>query len=355
MPWPVPDRWDPSESHGAVSRVDVWSRGVLQDSVTEIVDGWVNEKWATGIRATLSLDVPDSLQWERWLDLPELELQPYSGMSWGPSEHLLPLGVFPVRPQRRALPGDGRFRITADDRWSRVAAAQLHRPRLAYVGFIGDTVARLITEAGLAWDRIHPVNLTPIRVPRVQVSDGTPTPPVMWDVDRHKIITELCTSIGAEAFFDRAGQAVVQDRATTPGTNLFDGPKGTISSIEPIPGDEAFNVVTVSGNGNGAFATQMVTNPFSPANAYRIGERVYPYSSSDITTQDQAERAAIALLAEKSAPAFGWTIECVPDPSRMPGDLVWVTTKDLGVFAGAVEEVSHPLVGGLQTVKLGAL
>jgi hypothetical protein len=90
----------------------------------------------------------------------------------------------------------------------------------------------------------------------------------------------------------------------------------------------------------------------NPAHRSKIRKRSLRYSSALIFTREQAFEVAASLLSQKSVSA-GWNVTCIPDPSRMPGDICQVVTG-LGSFLGVVEEVTHPLGDGPQTVKLSA-
>ena len=361
MPWPAPSRWNPAESHEARVRVDIWSKGVYVDSAYEIVDGDVTEKRVTGIRSTLSLTVEDSPQWEDWLSRPSCELYVWSGMGWGATEHLCPLGVFPVLPANRSAPGDGTFRIDADDRWQHVAGARFYQARLASIGHIRDVIAELVTGAGIRWSWPHPLTGTPTRIPRVEASSYAPTPGIIWEPDRSKVIGDLAESIGAEVFYDRAGQAVIRDRAAVRGRDLFDGPGGTVVKIEPSTGSlkDVANTVVITSTGADSIvlASRTIIDPFHPAHPDRIGGvRVYPWSSPDVTDREQAETAIDALLAKVSEPARSWSVECAADATRMAGDLLWVTADAYPEpFAGIVDEVKHPLGRGNQELRLVAV
>lgn len=344
--WPInPEfRWEPGRSHRAISRVDVWSAGKLQASGMEILDGSVTEKRVTGVRASLSLSVPPTTEWLDLFDLPLLEIRPYAGISWGRSEFLCPMGVFPVMPPERKLPQSG-ISINADDRWQVIQQNDLLYYWPGPAAWASALAARLMTESGLSPD------------PAVNVTKDVQSPAIMWDKSRHDLIAGYLEPIGAEAYVDRTGQPVIQDRATTPGRNLTDGEGGTVVSISSTADwSKVYNAVGVTSSKNDVVLDPVVvsiTDPLHPAHYSKIGRRSMRYSSQLISNFGDAYNAAVAQLEKVSAPALSWSVTCVPDPTRMPGDLITVTT-DLGAVQAVVQEVSHPLGPGAQTIKLGA-
>lgn len=361
--WDVSSRWDPARAYRHAAVVEVWSESKLIATTDQFVDGQVSEKRVTGIRRSLSLSVEPTRQWLRWLRMPMLELAVWSGFSWGRSEELLPLGVFPVLAPGLSAPLT-KVDVDADDWWQRVVSADFMIPQASYPGSIRDAIARLVSEVHIGGTRIHPVTKVEVGEPLITASSTAVMPNVVWgDKSRHETVVELCESIGAEAFIDRYGRPVVQDRANQPGRDLSDGPGGTVRSVSTsVDWTPVRNTVYVEPHSSTKdiitpFDPVMyaITEPAHPANVFHIGQRTVKLSSPLILDHDQAVKAAVAELAKRSAPALSWSVACDPDPSREPGDELTVTTRDLGSVRGVVEEVTHPLGDGAQTVKLGAV
>jgi hypothetical protein len=355
--WDVPARWDPSRSHDAISRVDIYSRREFVASTDAIADGMVTEKRASGVRATLDLTLDPTPEWLEWLALPNVELAPYAGMSWGTTEHLCPLGVFPVAPPELSVPVK-QVSISAQDRWSLIdrddftyvqsSYAYVWMPDEEHVATvpISRAVVQMINQTNLGADVDN------------RATNLANLPDMLLDKSRHQTILDFVESIGAEVFVDRLGQPVIQDRANQAGRDLTDGDNGTIISAtakEDLAG--VVNRIGVSTSNRDAVFFPVfvaITDPEHPAHEDRIWKRSLRYSSPLLTSADQALTAGRAMLEEKSTKARSWTVTCVPDPSRMPGDIVTVTC-DLGTITGVVNEVRHPLGDGEQTVVVGAL
>lgn len=345
--WAVPDRWDPSRGHRGISRVEIWAGGVVVDSTDDIIDGSVVEKNVTGIRSNLTLSVEPSRQWLDWLALPGVSLRPFSGMQWGTGDTgsaECPLGVFPVDPPTLTLPADA-IQVQVNDLWQRVVQADFLYARFSPRGDIRSAAAGLIDEVGVG---------TTI----VTASRGDGLPPLLWDKSRHETIAGLVDSIGAEAFWDRLGRPVLQDVTTQVGADLVDGENGTVVTVSSSADwSQVVNQIAVTSSNNDVVfppAVVSITDPDHPAHEWRIGARTLKVSSPLLLTRDQAFAMGWSLLQKKSAPALSWSVSCVPDPSRQPGDVINVTTG-LGAVRAVVQEVHHPLGDGPQTIVLGAV
>lgn len=352
----VPQRWDPGASHRKVTRVQVWSSGGYVTTTEDIKGGSVTEQWQSGVRARLSLTVDSSPQWLKWLSLPSLELRVFSGMAWGNDEFLCPLGVFPVDPPEVSLPRKD-ITISAQDRWSLIVLdnftyvqssyAYVWRPDAERVSTvpISRAVVSMINETNLGSDVDN----------RATRLDSLPN--VMLSKTRDETIRDLIESIGAEVFVSRTGKPTIQDKSSQPGRGISDGRGGSLVSIsksQDLTG--AFNRVGVSStNSDAVFAPVFVeiTDPEHPAHYRKIRKRALQQSSPLLTSPAQALVMARSLLATKAS-VVSWSVECFPDPSRMPGDVVPVTSEDWGTISGVVTEIQHPLGPGNQTFKLGA-
>lgn len=355
--WASSDRWDLGRSVAPTARVELWSRSQLVASSVPFSDGSVTETWATGPRATLTLTVDPSRQWLDWLALPALELLPYAGVSWGQTQEEIPLGVFPV-----LFPGVSAplktITLNCQDHWQYVTKAKFLYPIMSYPGKIRDVAARLVSELGIGAGRIHPVTQEPVAVPLVTASSTAPMTPVLWQDSRSGAVADLVESIGAEAFINRYGQPEIRDRVSQPGTDLVDGMGGTVASVDPsVDWSKVVNSISATSTNNGVVfdpAIASITDPLHPASVDNIGPSFDVYSSPLILDRTQALLAAQAQLAKRSAPARAWSVQCVPDPRRMPGDEFTLTTAVHGANQVVVQEVTHPLGDGLQSVKLGA-
>lgn len=359
--WPLPadGRWNPAASHQSIGRVELWSNGDLVAGDVPFIDGSVTEKWVTGICGTMSLTVPPTPQWQRWLALDAVELLPYAGVKFGPTtEYVVPLGVFPVLFPGIELPSKG-ITLNAEDYWQYVASATFLYPIMSYPGTIRDVAARLITDLSIGGKRTHPITKESVNRPNLLATNVTSTvTSVRWERSRHDTIAELVQSIGADAYYNRWGQPELRDHKSLPGADLSDGPAGTLISVQSsVNWSDVINSIAVTSSKNDVTfepVIETIMDTSHPAHASKIGPRFDAYSSAQIADVAQAREVAKTELAKRSAPARAWTVTCVPDPLRLPGDEMTLTTREHGPVRVVVQEVTHPLGKGAQQIKLGA-
>jgi hypothetical protein len=329
-------------------RVEVFSRGEQVSASAEILGGSVTEKWVSGLRSTLALSVDPSPEWLGWFKLPGLEVRPHSGMGWGSTEHLEPLGVFPVLQPELSLPRDA-VTVQADDQWQGVTLGDFGFPVPTIPGRIRDVIGVLVGAAQAPW--APPITITATSTAALAAGG-------LWDKSRSETVLTLTDSIGAEVFYARDGGLVIQDRATRVGTDLVDGDDGTVLTVKRIPGPDIYNVIAVSGSNNDAVFEPVVvgiTDPYHPAHRSNLGyARVMKFSSPLLMNRDQAMQAGLTLLGKHSAAASSWAVTCIPDATRQAGDLLTLTTQEFGSVLCTVQEVTHPLGEGPQTLVLGA-
>lgn len=348
MLYPVPARWNPARPGRSVGRVEVWSGAEQVASVdtSDVLSCKVTEKYATGVRWSLSMTVEPTAQWLRWAQLPGLEIRPYAGFSWGRSEFLCPMGRYPTLPPAVSLPASS-IQFTANDRWSWVQNNTFANPRPSYSSYtVRDAVALLLAES--AASTVYPV---------VTASREDMMPDILWDRGAHDAILQAVESIGAEAFIDRDGVPIVRDVTTVTGAPLVDGDDGTVVSISStVDWSNVRNAIEVtSSNDQVKFdpVRLMIEDRNHPAVRYVIGVKSFGYSSPLFMTREQAIHAAPVLLDKKASPARSWSVSCLADPSRSAGDTVPVST-DLGDFTAVIQEASHDLGGADLQLTLGA-
>lgn len=315
---------------------------------SDVIDGAVTDEYVTGQRRSVSLSVEPSAKWLRWARLPGLELRVFSGFSWGRSEHVLPMGRFPVLPPVRSLPKTA-VTFTGDDWWSWVTAYEFKPPVAAYAGTMKAVVTSLIVEAELPY------------YPLVSLSSDADMPTgLVWDKTAAAAIGDAMDVVGGEAFVDRDGVPVVRDRAALQGAPLLDGDGGTVLSASSTEdwADVKNTIVITSSNTDLKFDPVFleIDDPHHPAHRSKMGRRrVFEYSSPLFTSREQAEFAAPYLLAKRAGPALSWSLSCLSDPAVDAGDVVDVRT-DLGAVTARVRKVVHDLSAGApMAVTLEAL
>lgn len=123
--------------------------------------------------------------------------------------------------------------------------------------------------------------------------------------ERWKAMNEMATAYGYELYFTAEGilvMAEIQDPSTSPLMYTFEtGEFGNLADYGKSVNDgRLYNHVVVSGEASDVvpvWAEARNDNPSSPTNIARIGDRLYQYVSSFITTTAQAQNVANKFLA----------------------------------------------------------
>ena len=322
---------DVSRGHDGATRVEVWSKGQVVEPDAAVLGCSVTEEWTSGVRMTCALSVEASSDWLRYRALPDLEVKVLSGLWWRGEPQLTSWGVYPVRVSPPTRPRS-ELKVTGSDRWQWVINSDFPRPTQSWSGEIRRVVGNLVDYA-----QIYPSHTL------VEANRQDTVQPVLWDKSKSETAITLADSIGAEVFYDRDGIPIVRDRHTTAGPALTDD---VVLSVTPEEDwSEVVNIVTASGSGD-AFepVTVAITNPAHPAYRWNLGyDKVYKYSSSQLTTAEQARDAAAAMLERKSLPGVGWTMPVIPDPTRAVGQLCDTSGLDIGQASLVVRKISFTM------------
>jgi hypothetical protein len=143
---------------------------------------------------------------------------------------------------------------------------------------------------------------------------------------------EIATAYNYELYFDAQGYLVMrqfQDPATSaPSIIIHTGPDGQLVSFEKSTSDSRlYNHVVVTGESSDSAvipvsAEAINTDPLSPTNITELGDRVYEYSSSFITTTIQAQDVADRFLAVHGLEEFEINFESLMLPWLEVGDVI---------------------------------
>jgi hypothetical protein len=175
--------------------------------------------------------------------------------------------------------------------------------------------------------------------------------------DSWQDIRDLATACGCEAFFDAAGVFVfrpVTDPRITPAVWTFDdGALCTVTEVErELSDDSVFNYVVVKGEStssqNAVSAVAFDNDPASPTYVYgRFGQHPIIVTLPSVTTVDQAQQAANAILYGSLGASETVTITCVPVPFLECGDVVTVSIGDVKADGRyKIQQMTTPLSPG---------
>lgn len=175
--------------------------------------------------------------------------------------------------------------------------------------------------------------------------------------DAWQDIRDLATACGSECFFDVAGTFVfrpVADPRTTPPVWTFDdGSTCTVTQAErELTDDQTLNYIVVKGestsSSNPYSAVAFDNDPGSPTYIYgRFGVHSAVVTIPNVTSQDQAQQAANAILYGAIGAAETTTITTVPIPFLECGDCVTVSIGDIKANGRyVINQMSTPLSPG---------
>lgn len=179
---------------------------------------------------------------------------------------------------------------------------------------------------------------------------------MQWDEDRMAALSEVLDAWPAVSHVTEDGFLQVEPLTDsgTPVLSLTDGTGGTVVRwLGTSSRDGAFNVVVAQGedvDGNQIQGVAYDTNPDSP---YQYGGSFSPlpvpylFASPLLTTVAQCRQAAQTTLARLRRSASRMlTVDMVPHPGLVPGDIVSVTGAGLTAQPCVIEKQSLPYSPG---------
>lgn len=254
------------------------------------------------------------------------------------SKEVFPVFTGRVYEAHRAANGEVSFR--ADDLAADVIAADFEVPVNTQPGASTVTeIERLIAD-GYEWAEFGPHDVDDARVPVLA-----------WDSDRGKALDDLASSLEGRWYVLGNGNFVVRRYAyddTTAVITLSDGYAGTVSAATAvITADGAYNsVVLLVERADSTEPIRVVErndNLLSAARyGGRFGKRVRIVRVQTALTVSEAQRMARAQLRASESLTRQWSLECVPDMTLEPGDVVdlgWRGVRDTAV----IDSLTYPL------------
>lgn len=335
------------ESHNVVLRLDAYRGGVLLASDLPIAGGEVVCDATSQVRRELRVTVADpalapGVDTAAILSPYGTDLAPYRGIRFPDGTvEWVPLGLFRVDKVHADLQA-GVIGVTGPDRSKRVADDRFLLPAQSVTtNTVPAEIARLIHAT----------------LPAVTVADSTGSTTlaqlVTWEQDRWAAVEQLADAIGAEAFFDVAGNVVIRNppvpAAATIGWWLDVGAHGVlIGGEQDTTRERTYNGVVVSGEQTDGTAPVAATvTDDDPASAtYWSGPYGHVpmfYSSPLITTTAQAMAAAQTILNRTRGLVRQINLTAVPNPALEAGDVIGVLFPDGTAERHVVDSVTIPL------------
>lgn len=281
-------------------------------------------------------------------------LQPYGnelfierGVDFGDNTtELVPLGYFKLSDVREDPAGSGVLQLQAQDRMQAIIEGILTSP----VQFTASTTVQQVFDT-----LVQPIH------PRADIvfADSTVATTAIGrmsiaEEDRYAFLRETATAYGQIMYFNHEGKLVVKPPPplTSPVWDVEEGDDGVlVSASRAINREGVYNAVKVTGEGGDDTAPVKVvvidSNPASPTHYYGpYGQVPLSYSSSLVTTWNQAHSAGRALLERLLGLPYYCDFSAIPNPALEPFDVVCVRYgRSSARESHVIQQVTIPLIG----------
>jgi len=310
-----------------------------------VVGGGVEYDASAEIRSTGGVTVA-----EDWPNARDLRFAPYGsevflsrGVETGASGVLwAPLGYYRISKTTQSDTAKGPIALDLDDRMATLIDSRFMEPRQWLTGttvgeIINEVVLEVYPDAVIVWDDDSDES----QLGRALVAEES----------RLEVIKTLAEGLGKIYYWDEIGQLVF--RTIPSESNVIwtvnAGPGGVmVNADRSISRDGVYNAVVVTGEGadqlNPVRAVAVNAQESSPTFfGGPFGRVPRFYSSSFITTEPQAENAAVNLLRQSLGAPYDVGLSAVPNPAVRPYDVLRVVYNDGTREVHIVDRVNIPL------------
>lgn len=310
-----------------------------------VVDGGVEYDASADIRSTGDVTVA-----EAWPNARDLRFAPYGsevflsrGVETGAGGTLwAPMGYYRISKTTQSDASRGPLALDLDDRMATIIDSRFMSPRQWLTGttvgeIINEVVLEVYPDAVIVWDDDSDES----QLGRSLISEES----------RLEIIKTLADGLGKIFYWDEIGRLIF--RTIPSETDIIwtvnAGPGGVmVQADRSLSRDGVYNALVVTGEG----ADQLTPVRAVATNAQESSPTFFGgpfgrvprfYSSSFITTQTQAENAAVNLLRQSLGAPYDVGLSAVPNPAVRPYDVIRVVYNDGTREVHIVDRVSIPL------------
>lgn len=310
-----------------------------------VVSGGVEYDATAEIRSTGGVSVA-----EQWPNARDLRFAPYGsevflarGVETGAGGVLwAPLGYYRISKTTQSDAAKGPIALDLDDRMATLIDSRFMEPRQWVTGTtVGDIINEVVLEvypsAVIVWDDDSDES----QLGRSLIAEES----------RLEVIKTLADGLGKIFYWDEIGRLIF--RTIPSETDIIwtvnAGPGGVmVSADRSISRDSVYNAVVVTGEGadqlNPVRAVAVNAQESSPTFfGGPFGRVPRFYSSSFITTEPQAENAAVNLLRQSLGAPYDVGLSAVPNPAVRPYDVLRVVYNEGTRETHIVDRVSIPL------------
>jgi Domain of unknown function (DUF5047) len=309
-----------------------------------VIDGGVEYDASADVRSTGDVTVA-----EQWPDARDLKFAPYGsevflsrGVETGAAGVLwAPMGYYRISKTTQSDAAKGPIKLDVDDRMATIIDSRFLSPRQWLVGtLVGDIINEVVLEvypdAVITWDDDSDQS---------QLGRS-----LIVEESRLEVIKTLADGLGKIVYWDEIGQLVFKDIPSETDViwTVNAGPDGVmVQADRSISRDGVYNAVVVTGEGADDLtpvrSVAINAQESSPTFFYGpFGQVPRFYSSSFITTQSQADGAAVNLLRQSLGAPYDVGLSAVPNPAVRPYDVIRVVYNDGTREVHIVDRVSIP-------------
>lgn len=311
-----------------------------------VEDGGVEYDASADIRSTGGVTVVHP-----WPNARDLRIAPYGvsevflarGVETGAAGTLwAPLGYYRISKTTQSDASRGPLALDLDDRMATLIDSRFMQPRQWLTGtLVGDIVSEVVLEvypdAVIVWDD--------------DSDESQLGRSLIVEESRLEVIKTLADGLGKIFYWDELGRLVF--RTIPSETDVIwtvkAGPDGAmVKADRSLSRDGVYNAVVVMGEGaddlNPVRAVAVNAQESSPTFfGGPFGRVPRFYSSSFITTQSQAENAAVNLLRQSLGAPYDVGLSALPNPAVRPYDVIRVVYNDGTREVHIVDRVSVSL------------
>ena len=283
------------------------------------------------------------------------------GMPEHPMVEYIPIGTFMIDKTETIVErGLSSVVLSGSDLWKKFNKAQWPAPVTFPAGMlINDFIRQLASESGVTNMVLDPLDSRTANSDRLQVS-------VSWEKGDIKgdALLQICNNYAIDIYFDPMGVLRTEDsrspqsRATVWSYGYTDRGPELAYLLRSVTDDERlYNHVHVTGTGNPEViytAERRDTDPLSPTNIDRIGDRVYRLVSGVLASQESVDLAANSLFF--STRIIGQTVnmEAICHPALEGNDVLEVIEPNYTDLATTfiISTFNVPLLTSRQKISM---
>lgn len=310
-----------------------------------LIDGTVDVDASRGTRRTLTMSLlnPDGFftpdassfaedsDWDGFFYINRL-VRLWRGVVYDDgTQELMPVGTFMVdKAETLVERGMSTVVIAGSDLWKKFTKSQFGVPTTFTDGTaINTVITTMATSAGITQLNLDPLTERTSASKNIQKDFN-----FEGDETRGDALLKICSDYGIEVFMNPMGVLTTRDFQ-----NPFDRPtvwyydeSDTLAFFlrTVIDDDRLYNHVIVVGTGDAQEggviyrAELKDTDPASPTNITRIGDRVFRFESPLLSNQESVDRSAFTIFYKHFLLSQTVAMEAVCNPALEGNDVVWV-------------------------------